>query len=99
MDFTVVRYSVKEGREKENRSLVEKVFGDLERNGPAHLHYLVLDLQDGNFLHIAAGDTKSLTETAAFKVFSANHAERRSGPLSRSEAKLIGNYHMLSNPA
>lgn len=101
MSLTVISYKVKDGRAAENRSLVERVFQDLERAAPADLRYLVLDLGEGNFLHIVAAgegsDTKPLTETAAFKAFNANHGERRSGPLNRSPATVIGNYQMLSD--
>ena len=100
MEFTVIRYGVKEGRESENRALVEKVFEDLERNRPSDLRYLVLDLKDGDFLHIVTAsdgkDTTSLTETAAFKAFVADHAERRSGPVVQSTATIVGSYRMLS---
>lgn len=102
MELTVIRYGVKKGREGENRALVEKVFEDLERIRPPDLRYLVLDLEDGGFLHIVTAsegkDTTPLTETAAFKAFVADHAERRSGAVVQSAATVIGNYRMLSKP-
>jgi hypothetical protein len=67
----------------QNRALDEKVFEDLERIRPPDLRYLVLDLKDGGFLHIATAsegkDTTSLTETAAFK---------RSFPITPSGAQV-----------
>lgn len=102
MNLTVIQYKVKEGRENENRALVEKVFEDLERVAPPELRYLVLDLQDGSFLHVVAAgenkDTSPLTGTAAFRAFTVDHADRRSGEVNRSEAAIIGNYKMLSEP-
>ena len=37
-----------------------------------------------------------LTGLAAFKAFSADHADRRATPVVRSPARIIGNYRMLA---
>ena len=82
----------------ENRALVAKVFEVLEQTRPQSVRYLVLELENGEFVHLVGydKDSSALTELDAFKAFGADHAGRRSGPLARSPAKIIGNYRMLA---
>jgi hypothetical protein len=54
MDYAVVRYGVKQAAIEENRALIAKVFQELDQSAPAALRYLVLELDDGEFVHIVA---------------------------------------------
>ncbi|TIT77831.1 MAG: hypothetical protein E5W57_13590 [Mesorhizobium sp.] len=75
------------------------MFEALDEAKPQSVRYLVLELENGEFVHLVGHDKDSsaLTELAAFKAFGADHASRRSTPLARSPAKIIGNYHMLAS--
>jgi hypothetical protein len=98
MEHTVIRYNVKDGSAEENRGLVEKVFEALDRSTPEALQYLVLELEDGEFIHVVgkADEASPLPEMAAFKAFTEHHAERRSTPVVRKSARIIGNYRMMA---
>lgn len=100
MGYAVIRYSVKNERLEENRGLVEKVFAELHQAAPAALQYLVLELEDGDFIHVVetadGNDASPLTGLAAFKAFTENHAERRSTPVVRKSARIVGNYRMIA---
>ncbi|MDQ6435882.1 hypothetical protein RB623_17640 [Mesorhizobium sp. LHD-90] len=99
MEYAIVRYGVKEERRAENRALVEKVFDDLHRTVPDGLRYLVLELEDGEFVHLVAaeGETSPLPKLAAFRAFTESHEERRSTPVARKSARIVGAYRMLAD--
>ncbi|KUM26535.1 hypothetical protein AU467_21725 [Mesorhizobium loti] len=99
MTYNLIRYGVKDASVAENRALVAKVFEALDDTQPQSVRYLVLELENGEFIHLVGYDKDSseLTGFDVFKTFSADHAERRSTPLARSPAKIIGNYHMLAS--
>ncbi|WP_245436253.1 hypothetical protein [Mesorhizobium tamadayense] len=99
MTYNLIRYGVKDASIAENRALVAKVFEALDQTKPQSVRYLVLELEDGEFVHLVGydKDSSALTGLEAFKAFGADHAERRSTPLVRSSARIIGNYHMLAN--
>ena len=99
MNCNLIRYGVKDTSIAKNRELVAKVFEALDEAKPQSVRYLVLELENGEFVHLVGYDKDSseLTGLDAFKAFGADHAGRRSTPLARSPAKIIGNYHMLSN--
>ncbi|MER8610647.1 hypothetical protein [Mesorhizobium sp. M0220] len=99
MDYALIRYGVNQADLEDNRALVEKVFEALGEAAPPTVRYLVLELDDGSFVHIVGqnGVSSALTELAAFKAFAENHAERRSTPAMRSPVKVIGNYRMLAD--
>ena len=98
MTFNLIRYGVNDASIAENRALVEKVFEALDEAQPQSVRYLVLELDNGEFVHLVGydKDSSALTELDAFKVFGADHAGRRSTPLVRSPAKIVGNYRMLA---
>ncbi|WP_245463126.1 MULTISPECIES: hypothetical protein [unclassified Mesorhizobium] len=98
MNYNLIRYGVKDAGIVENRTLVTKVFEALDETKPQTVRYLVLELDNGEFIHIVGfeKDSSALTELDAFKAFSADHAGRRSTPLVRSPAKIVGNYRMLA---
>ena len=97
MTYNFIRYGVKDIAIAENRALVAKVFDALDETKPQSLRYLVLELENGEFIHLVGfdKDSSALTTLDAFKAFSADHADRRSTPVSRSPAKILGDYHML----
>jgi hypothetical protein len=99
MDYAVIRYTVKDTGLEENRALIGKVFEELGQSAPEALQYLVLELDKGEFMHVVAtpeGSADSpLPRLAAFRAFSENHAERRTTPVMRSPARIVGNYRML----
>lgn len=97
MGYAVVRYSVKDGSAEENRALIVKAFEELDQSAPQGLRYLVLELEGGEFVHVVMeeGVDSTLPKLAAFKAFTAHHADRRSTPISRSAAKVVGNYRMI----
>lgn len=100
MNYAVIRYGVKEAGTAQNRSLIANVFQELEASAPEGLQYLVLELDEGEFVHIVGtseGDEASpLPRLAAFKAFTENHADRRSSAISRSPARIVGDYRMLA---
>ncbi|WFP63560.1 hypothetical protein [Mesorhizobium sp. WSM4904] len=97
MNYNLIRYGVKDASVAENRMLVAKVFEALDETEPQSVRYL--ELENGEFVHIVGyeEDSSALTGLDAFKAFGADHAARRSTPLVRSVAKIVGNYHMLDN--
>ncbi|MBM2710394.1 hypothetical protein JQK88_03930 [Mesorhizobium caraganae] len=70
------------------------MFEALDATKPQSVRYLVLELENGEFIHLVSQD--GLTGLDAFKAFSADHAARRSTPLARSPVKIVGNYRMLA---
>lgn len=105
MSYKLIRYSVKDTGLEENRALVARVFEALDEVAPRNVRYLVLELDNGEFIHIVGeghavgegNDASGLTGLAAFEAFTQNHAARRSTPVKQSPAKIIGNYHVLEN--
>lgn len=101
MDYTVIRYRVKENSVDENRSLIRKVFEELEQVDPKGFRYLVLELEDGEFMHIVGAsdqsDASPLPGLAAFRSFTERHGERRSTPVVRSAARITGNFRSLAD--
>ncbi|WP_244742299.1 hypothetical protein [Mesorhizobium sp. L-8-10] len=100
MNYAVVRYGVKAAGVAENRALIAKVFQELEESATEGLQYLVLELDDGEFVHIVgtldSDEASPLPRLAAFKAFTENHADRRSTAIIRSPARIVGNHRMLA---
>ncbi|WP_287214847.1 hypothetical protein [Mesorhizobium sp.] len=71
MGYKLIRYSVKDTGLEENRALVTKVFETLDETAPQNVRYLVLELDDGEFVHVVGegNDTSALTGLAAFEAF------------------------------
>jgi hypothetical protein len=101
MEYSVIRYRIKEDSREKNRAFVSRVFEGLCQTAPKDLRYLAFELADGEFLHLVATvegkDASSLTQLAAFRKFSADHAQRQSEPAKRSPARIVGNYRMLTD--
>ena len=98
MQYALIRYGVKEASVAENRAKVEKVFEELHRTSPEGFRYLVLELEDGEFVHFVGNeaDANPLPKLAAFKAFTESHEERRSTPVSRNPARIVGDYRMIA---
>ncbi|MGX8010875.1 hypothetical protein ACVDG8_018925 [Mesorhizobium sp. ORM8.1] len=71
MTYNLIRYGVKDMAIAENRTLVAKVFEALEETKPQSLRYLVLELDNGEFIHLVGfdEDSSALTGLEAFKAF------------------------------
>ncbi len=78
MIYNLIRYGVKDAGIAENRALVTKVFEALDETQPQSVRYLVLELENGEFVHLVGydKDSSALTELDAFKAFGAGHAEK-----------------------
>jgi hypothetical protein len=98
MQYALIRYGVKEQGVAENRALVQAVFEELHRTAPEGFRYLVLELEDGEFAHFVGNqaDANPLTKLTAFKAFTETHGERRSTPVSRKSARIVGDYRMIA---
>jgi quinol monooxygenase YgiN len=98
--ITTVRYRVKPGCEAENAALSRAVFDEMRASPPAGVAYaLFRDGQD--FLHVfvntAADDATVLTETPAFKRFSAEIGARQEAPpeVMRADMTLLDSFGLV----
>jgi hypothetical protein len=99
MKPTVIRYTTKPEHTRRNVQLVEGVFRELGTAQPDGVRYLVLQLDDGTFIHVVAyegDDDDRLTGLRAFQEFVDGGEERRAAPPLRGEATVVGNYRMLA---
>jgi hypothetical protein len=97
MTTAVVRYKSKPDRADENQALIEKVFAELDANGPDGLRYASFRLGDGvSFVHVASIETADgsnpLTQTPAFVEFLRQIADRCEEGPTASDATLVGSY-------
>ena len=53
MKRTLVRYKIKPEQVQENARLIKLVFEELKTKSPDNARYMVLQLDDGNFVHFA----------------------------------------------
>lgn len=100
MGVAIVRYKSKPDRADENQALVEKVFAELDADGPAGLRYASFRLTDGvSFVHVAAIETADgtnpLTRTAAFAEFLRGITDRCEEGPAASAASLVGSYRFF----
>ncbi len=100
MKRTVIRYRAKLDRADENEQAIRKVFEELQAKAPAGVHYLVLRLDDGTFVHFVTQDDGSarnpIPDLEAFKAFQAGVRDRWQEPAQSSGAVVIGNYRVLA---
>ena len=98
----VIRYEAKPERVAENRALIGDVFAELASRQPDAIRYMVLELEDGTFIHFAITPddpaANPLRQIAAFEVFSSHAGERQLSKPVVKQAKVIGNYRMLEMP-
>jgi len=95
MKHKLVRYKVRPEAVAENRRLIEGVFEALQATAPEDVSYMVLELEDGSFIHLKSDGTAGgfeLGELPAFQSFRRGIGERcEEAPQSR-EARLVGAY-------
>jgi len=97
VSVVVVRYQTKADRADENQALIEKVFGELNADGPDGLRYASFRLADGvSFVHVAsvetADGTNPLNASPAFAEFQREIGDRvEDGPVA-SGATVVGSY-------
>ncbi|MDB5562737.1 MAG: hypothetical protein JWN11_2155 [Hyphomicrobiales bacterium] len=100
MRFTLIRYQAKPDRAADNRGLIEAVFRELAETGSQDVGYLVLELEDGTFMHLVASPDdpveNPIPRLSAFKAFTANIGDRQFAPALSVPAKVVGNYRMLA---
>jgi hypothetical protein len=97
MKRTLIRYRTKPETADANERLIAAVFEELRAEAPDGVRYLVLRLDDGNFLHFVALETGAnpLTDLAAFRSFQTGIGQRCIEPPQFGDAAIVGNYRML----
>jgi hypothetical protein len=98
MSVVIVQYKTKPEKADENQALVEKVFGELNSDGPVGLRYATFRLADGvTFVHVAsvetADGTNPLSASAAFSEFQREIADRLVDGPHPSPATVVGSYN------
>lgn len=96
MKRVVVRYTVKPDKVEENRALIEQVFKELQHTAPDGVRYMVLQLADDSFVHMAETDEGSpgLPSVEAFQAFRRGLGERWLEPPLSRDARIVGNYRL-----
>jgi hypothetical protein len=95
--ITIVRYSARPERAAENEALSRAVFRELRATRPDGFTYALFREGD-DFLHLfvnyAGDDAAVLTETPAFKAFSADASTRYTAPpeITRLAMTLVDSY-------
>lgn len=95
MQCTLITYAARPECREDNAAKVRAVFKELESAAPTDFGYLVLMTDSGEFVHITFSDggaSTSLTTLQAFREFQLDHAERRTGDISRRSYSLVGAY-------
>jgi hypothetical protein len=99
MRSVFITYQTKPERAAENRALISDVFAELEAVQPEKLRYLVLDFEDGRFVHYAVVPTdpaaNPLQQLGAFQRFSSGSGDRQVTKPAVQTPRLVGNYRML----
>jgi hypothetical protein len=103
MNYTLVTYTVKPGREDENAALVRAVFKELAQTRPAGFRYAAFHLPETRqFVHLYTdeGGTPgvNLQELPSFKAFVAGAADRHEQPATVTQPQLIGDYRTFEDP-
>ena len=97
MKANLIRYVARDERRAENTSRTADVFRELHAVEPTGVGYLVLELDDGTFLHLVcseAEDTSGLTSLAAFRQFQDGASDRRVGDVERRPVRIIGAFNV-----
>lgn len=100
MKRIIIRYKVKPDRTLENQAYIQKVFAELLSNSPAGLRYASFKASDSpTFFHIVSIETESgenpLSQSAAFKAFTANIADRCDEQPVATELEEVGSYRFF----
>jgi len=95
MKHKLVRYKVKPGAVLKNRRPVEAVFDALQAESPKDVGYMVVEVQDGSFVHLKtdlAEEPFELGDLPAFQAFGRGIIDRCAEPPQSSEARIVGRY-------
>ena len=97
---TLVRYTVKPGRDAENVEAIGRVFAELAHTAPPGLRYAAFHDDTGlSFVHLVshegADGADALRSLPAFQAFRAGVAERCAAPPVATPLHGIGSYRLL----
>jgi hypothetical protein len=99
MKRTLVRYKIKPERVQDNALLIKRVFDELKARSPDNARYVVLQLDDGAFVHFAAVESMDgnhpITSLEAFRAFQSGINERCIELPQSGDAAIVGNYRMV----
>ena len=85
MRQVIVRYKVKPDRVAENEALARAVYEELDRTGPAGLHYATFRQPDGvSFVHISMTETGDGLATRSARSRRSPASRRRSASVATS---------------
>ena len=99
MKRTLVRYKIKPEQVHENARLIKQVFQELKAKSPDGARYVVLQLDDGTFVHFATVESTDgahpITSLQAFRAFQNGIKERCMELPQSGDATIVGNYRMV----
>jgi hypothetical protein len=99
MKRTLVRYKIKPEQVHENARLIKQVFQELKAKSPDGARYVVLQLDDGTFVHFATVESTDgahpITSLEAFRAFQSGIKERCMELPQSGDATIVGNYRMV----
>jgi hypothetical protein len=99
MKQTLVRYKIKPDQVEDNARLIRRVFEELKAKSLDDARYMVLQLEDGTFVHFAtvesAGGPHPITSLEAFRAFQSGIKERCMELPQSGDATIVGNYRMI----
>jgi hypothetical protein len=99
MKRTLVRYKIKPEQVADNARLIERVFEELKAKTPDNARYMVLQLNDGTFVHFAMVENMNgnhpITSLEAFRTFQSGIKERCIELPQSGDATIVGNYRMV----
>jgi hypothetical protein len=102
MRHTIVSYTVKPGRERENAALVRAVFEELAETLPPGMRYAAFQAADsGEFIHVYTDEgatSAALQELPAFKAFVDGAADRHEQAATFKQFDTIGSYRTFEDP-
>ena len=75
------------------------MFEEFKAKSPDGVRYMVLQLDDGTFVHFAMAESRGgphpITSLEAFRAFQSGIKERCMEPPQSGDATIVGNYRML----
>jgi hypothetical protein len=99
MKRTLVRYKIKPEQVQDNARLIKLVFQELKAKSPDGARYVVLQLDDGTFVHFATVESTDgahpITSLEAFRAFQSGIKERCMDLPQSGDATILGNYRMV----
>ena len=99
MKRTLVRYKIKPEHVQDNARLIKRVFEELKAKSPDNARYVVLQLDNGTFVHFATVESMDgnhpITSLEAFRAFQSGIKERCIELPQSGDAVIVGNYRMV----